>query len=154
MHEVIFVKTDEEYMAAAALFREYAIWLNIDLSFQKFEEELSQLKSIYATPYGGIILIKLNDKYVACVAVRKHKKDTAELKRMYVQTSVQRKGIGSLLLREALIIAKDCGYKKMLLDTLSIMEPAINLYKKNGFVEIPAYYHNPQETAVFFEKKI
>jgi ribosomal protein S18 acetylase RimI-like enzyme len=34
------------------------------------------------------------------------------------------------------------------------MTPAMNLYRKQGFVEIDAYYYNPNDTAVYFELKI
>jgi hypothetical protein len=34
------------------------------------------------------------------------------------------------------------------------MQPAMNLYKENGFKEIPAYYYNPEPTAVYFEKSL
>ena len=51
----------------------------------------------------------------------------------------------------ALQLARDCGYKKVKLDTLNTMLPAMELYKKYGFKEIPAYYHNPNATAVYFE---
>ena len=154
MHELIHVKTDAEYAAATALFSEYAVWLSIDLSFQRFEEELQELKSMYATPFGGIVLCKKHDEYVGCVAIRRQENDTAELKRMYVQPAQQHKGIGGALLQEAIMLAIECGYKKIRLDTLEYMEPAMTLYKKNGFVQIPAYYYNPQQTAVFFEKNI
>ena len=58
MPEYILVTKEEEYKAAASLFKEYADWLNIDLCFQNFSEELLQLESMYAPPYGGIILAK------------------------------------------------------------------------------------------------
>ena len=86
------------------------------------------------------------------MAVRRIDESSAELKRMYVQPDQQQKGIGSALLDHALLLARECGYKKIQLDTLSTMTPAMNLYLKNGFVEIPPYYHNPIETAVYFEK--
>ena len=73
---------------------------------------------------------------------------------MYVRPELQHKGIGTLLLQSALRFAKEAGYKKIQLDTLNTMLPAINLYKKNGFYEIPAYYFNPEPTAVYFEKTL
>lgn len=152
MHEFILASTKEEYDAAAALFKEYAAWLNIDLCFQHFDEELLQLDTMYALPVGGIILAREGNDYTGCVGVRKMDDTTAEMKRMWVKTNQHGKGFGSALLHQALQLAKDCGYKKIRLDTLNTMMPAIKLYRKNGFTEIPAYYHNPDERALYFEK--
>lgn len=143
---------NEMYNAAAKLFSEYAEWLGIDLSFQHFENELNGLEAMYSAPNGGIILCKENDQFIACVAVRRIDDTTAELKRMYVQPAYQGKGIASRLLENALQLAKDLGYSSVRLDTLDNMTPAIQLYKKYGFYEIPAYYHNPIGNAVYFEK--
>jgi len=154
MTEYLLVKTDEEYRAAAALFAEYAAWLNIDLSFQHFEEELQQLKSMYSDSVGGIILCSVSNSFTGCVAIRKITGDIAELKRMYVQPAQRHKGIGKKLLEEAVLLAKKCNYKYIRLDTLSNMTPAINLYKSQGFYEIGAYYNNPVSTAVYFEKQL
>src|ERR1700712_3950461 len=107
---------------------------------------------MYAAPFGGIILCKQKSGYAGCIAVRKIDSDIAELKRMYVKPEFQQLGIGNALLQDALTLAKKYHYKKIRLDTLSNMSPAINLYKKNGFYEIPAYYFNPEKTAVYFEK--
>lgn len=152
MVEYISVTTVKEYQAAAKLFAEYAAWLAVDLGFQHFDEELQQLQQVYNTVDGGIILCKTPDSFIASVAIRKIDADIAELKRMYVQPAHQHKGIGQQLLQEALALAKKRGYKFIRLDTLNHMLPAINLYKKNGFYPIPAYYHNPIETAVYFER--
>jgi ribosomal protein S18 acetylase RimI-like enzyme len=34
------------------------------------------------------------------------------------------------------------------------MTAAIKLYKQYEFYEIPAYYYNPNETAIYFEMKL
>jgi carbonic anhydrase len=154
MSEYIHVVSAKEYEAAAILFKEYANWLNIDLGFQKFEAELEGLENMYAEPFGGIILCKAENDFIGCIAIRKIDEETAELKRMYVKPAFQKSGVGSNLLNRALALAKNFGYKKIRLDTLSNMLPAIELYKKNGFYEIPAYYYNPENTAVYFEKKL
>jgi putative acetyltransferase len=154
MTEYLLVTTTEEYRAAALLFAEYARGLPIDLSFQHFEEELKQLKSMYSAPVGGIILCRERSGFTGCVAIRKITDDIAELKRMYVQPAQQHKGIGKKLLGEAVLLAKKYNYTCIRLDTLSNMTPAIHLYKSQGFYEIPAYYHNPIATAVYFEKQL
>ncbi len=154
MPDFIIAETDEEYKEAAALFMEYAAWLNIDLSFQHFDDELKVLKSMYAAPNGGIILYKIENQFAACVALRKIDTETAELKRMFVKPAFQQKGIGKILLQKALDLAEKLQYKRIRLDTLSHMTPAINLYKQNGFYQIPAYYNNPNHAAVYFELEI
>lgn len=154
MLEYLLVKTEEEYKAAAMLFAEYAAWLAVDLGFQHFDEELQNLKMVYNSNDGGIILCKTNNEFIASVAIRKISTEIAELKRMYVQPLYQHKGIGQQLLKEAFALAEKCKYNYIRLDTLNHMLPAINLYKKNGFYKIPAYYHNPIATAVYFERKM
>ena len=152
MLEYIIVQTDKEYKAASQLFTEYAAWLNIDLGFQHFDEELENLKTMYNAADGGIILCKEGDNFIACVALRRSAITIAELKRMYVQPAHQHKGIGKVLLEKSIALAQKCKYEYIRLDTLNHMTPAINLYKKYGFYEIAPYYHNPVETAVYFEK--
>jgi putative acetyltransferase len=109
---------------------------------------------MYNAADGGIILCKENDDFIGCVAIRRSAAHIAELKRMYVQPAHQHKGIGKHLLEQSLELAKTLNYECIRLDTLNHMTPAINLYKKYGFYEIPAYYHNPVSTAVYFEKKL
>jgi len=154
MIEYLHATSDEHYAAVATLFREYSEWLGIDLGFQKFEKELENLQQMYGLPVGGIILVKENEAFIACAGIRKIEVATAELKRMYIRSSHRGLGIGRQLLAEAIELAKQCGYERIRLDTLSSMQPAMQLYKSAGFKEIPAYYHNPHATAVFFEKEL
>ena len=126
--------------------------LNIDLSFQNFEEELITLKSMYGGKKGTIIHAYDNLTPIACVAVRPINDEIGELKRMYVKPEFQKNGIGQELLNQSLSFAKQAGYKKIRLDTLEHMTPAMNLYIKNGFYKIEAYYFNPISNAVYFEK--
>lgn len=153
MADYIIAKTEKEYRAAAALFRAYADGLTIDLGFQHFEQELKGLKTMYAAPHGGVILCKIENESIACVAVRKIDNQTAELKRMFVRPVYRWQGIGKILMEKAIELAKAANYSCIRLDTLNYMSAAINLYKKNGFYEIPAYYQNPNATVVHFELK-
>ena len=73
---------------------------------------------------------------------------------MYVQPACQQQGVGKKLLEHALTLAQNCNYSFVNLDTLNHMLPAIKLYKKYGFYEIAAYYHNPVASAVYFQKKL
>ena len=154
MPDYIIVSTTEEYKVAAKLFAEYAQWLGIDLSFQHFDEELQSLEKMYGPPDGGIILCKQDNEFIACVAIRKFADGIAELKRMYVQPAYQHMGIGKALMERSIELATTCCYKKIVLDTLNDMTPAIQLYKRYGFTETTAYYYNPNATVVYFEKEL
>ncbi|MFT3979187.1 MAG: GNAT family N-acetyltransferase [Ferruginibacter sp.] len=154
MYKYKIAATSEEYAVAAELFREYAGWLNIDLSFQDFKNELAILPVMYAKENGGIILCRSGDGFIGCVGVRRISGTEAEMKRMWVRRGNEGTGIGRALLEKAIQLAADTGYKKIKLDTLNDMLPAMNLYKKYGFREIPAYYNNPDERAIYFEKEL
>ncbi|MBK8609548.1 MAG: GNAT family N-acetyltransferase [Chitinophagaceae bacterium] len=150
----IIANSEDDYRVAALLFKEYAAWLNIDLGFQQFEDELKHIQTVYAAVTGGIVLCKAGDVFIACAGIRKISNEIAELKRMFVRTDFQQQGIGKILLQKAITLAGECGYSCIRLDTLDDMEPAIKLYNQFGFYQIPAYYHNPDERSLYFEKKI
>src|SRR5689334_2170952 len=100
MPEFLIASTKEEYQAAAELFREYVRWLNIDLSFQHFEEEMQVLETMYGWPQGGIVLCREDNEFIGCVGIRKTDAETAEMKRMWIKTNQHGKGLGSALLNE------------------------------------------------------
>ncbi len=149
--EFIRATTEADYQAAASLFREYAAWLGIDLSFQDFGNELLELHDQYGPPKGGIILCKSDDAYIGCAGVREWEGDEAELKRMYLQPAFQGKGSGKRLLTETLELARELGYKSIRLDTLEKLEAALQLYRSQGFVETPPYYHNPNTGVIYLQ---
>ena len=154
-YEIKLAQDDRDYKMGAELFREYAKSINIDLGFQKFEEELNKIHLQYGPPNGGLLLIKHTDgSYMGCVAIRKIDETAAELKRMFIKPEAQGKGLGRLLLNRALDLARLLHYEKVLLDTMPFMESAIQLYKKMGFYEVEPYRYNPFEDALFFEKML
>ncbi len=154
MSSFLTATTASEYAAAGDMFRAYAAAININLDFQHFEEELSGLSKMYSPPQGGIILARDHESVIGCVAIRRINEREGELKRMYVSPEYQNMGFGKILLQKALILARECNYEKVKLDTLNYMSAAIHLYQQAGFCEIPPYYSNPISTAVYFEIEI
>jgi GNAT superfamily N-acetyltransferase len=149
--KILKVKSKKELETAATLFREYQTFLDVDLCFQGFEQELATLPGKYAEPFGAIFLAEQKGSYVGCVAVRPIKDDICEMKRLYVRDEHRGLSAGRLLAEKVIAKAKKLGYKTMQLDTLERLESAVALYKKLGFVEIHPYYDNPLNEVVYWE---
>lgn len=60
--------------------------------------------------------------------------------RLGVNVNYSGKGIGSLMLNEAIAVARDNGAKYLRLFVVDINKPAINLYIKNGFKRANGIY--------------
>ena len=71
-----------------------------------------------------------------------------------VERSWRGKGVGRFLSERIIQAARSIGYRRMRLDTLASMKPAIELYRSLGFQSIEPYYENPSELAVFMELRL
>jgi putative acetyltransferase len=150
--------TPEALQATRDIFQEYADSLGIDLCFQGFKEELSQLPGDYAPPRGSLLLAWVDGALAGCCALRPLDNcdyvNASEMKRLYVRKAFRRLGLGRQLAEEMLVIAQQLGYYCVLLDTLDDMQAARTLYADLGFVEIAPYYHNPLPGAHYLKADV
>lgn len=137
----------EDMATVRELFLEYQSDIGIDLCFQGFSEELAKLPGDYSAPQGGLFLAYVDDDAAGCGAFRplpdSDYANACEMKRLFVRRAFRGFGLGRLLVEQILLQAKQSGYDAMLLDTLSDMEAARQLYQEVGFEEVAPYYHNP-----------
>jgi putative acetyltransferase len=86
---------------------------------------------------GGVfyVLEEEDGAIIGAYGLYRLKKSTCELRKMYLHNSYRGKGLGKLLLEDALAKAGQIGFKKMTLETASVLKEAISLYKSYGFVE-------------------
>lgn len=63
--------------------------------------------------------------------------DTCELKKMYFLPELRGRGLGRELIARCLSEARELGFRRCYLETLTGMEAAQRMYQKNGFVRIP-----------------
>jgi ribosomal protein S18 acetylase RimI-like enzyme len=136
------------------LIEEYAHELGIDLCFQGFAEELSQLPVMYGAPNGALFLAHQCAEPIATVGVRRLSSDTCEMKRLYVRKGFRQDGVGRTLALAALDAGRRLGYQRMVLDTLQSMTEARALYCLLGFTEIPPYYTNPLQGVSYLGKSL
>jgi GNAT superfamily N-acetyltransferase len=147
--------TEADYALAKNLFLEYASQLGVDLSFQNFAREIETIREEYSPPSGSLFLAVDNElNAVGCFGIRKFKDSICELKRMYLQKEFHGLGLGSMMLKKSIDVARDLGYGRMRLDTLPTMTAAISLYQRFRFYEIPPYRFNPVEGTKYFEIRL
>ncbi len=142
----------EDMRTVQTLFREYADWLGVDLCFQGFEQELQGLPGFYRRPQGCLLFAEIGDETAGIVGVRPVEDGIAEMKRLWVRAGYRGSGIGRLLAEASVSMARQGGYRAMVLDTLSDprLDAARGIYETMGFRQIPAYYHNPLEGVLYY----
>jgi putative acetyltransferase len=143
MYTIREAQTAADIAQVRELFLEYQATLGVDLCFQGFSEELASLPGNYARPAGRLLLAAKESSVLGVVALRPIQSTDCEMKRLYVRSSGRGAGLGRLLTRALIKEARLAGYTRLLLDTLPTMSEAQALYRSMGFVEIPAYCHNP-----------
>ena len=165
---ILQAATTKQLNQVRNLMRSFVTWLRnryqdrgwfIDGYFDEksYEAELSTLPGEYAPPTGRLLLAKYQGNPAGCVAIRKLKKHSCEMKRLYVASEFQGKKIGRILVNALINEAKSIGYRRIVLDTGCKQVEAQNLYRSLGFKEIGPYYDMPQEVKdmlVFMELRL
>lgn len=86
---------------------------------------------------GGVFYV-LEDKpgsIIGAYGLHPVDETTCELRKMYLTKAFRGKGLGKLLLEDALTKARQMGFEKVTLETASVLAEAIGLYKSYGFTE-------------------
>lgn len=79
--------------------------------------------------------------------------DICEMKRLYVRPAARGHQLGRRLIEQLITAARNAGYRKMRLDTLTDkMDHAVRLYRELGFYEIAPYFDDsPLPNELFLE---
>lgn len=155
-HSIAAVRTAEDLAATIRLFRAYAASLDVDLSYQNFEEEMAAMPGKYAPPCGELLLARDADGVaVGCVGLRPIEPDgCCEMKRLYVAPQGRGAGLGKTLVEALVEVAQQIGYREMRLDTLPSMAGAQALYRKLGFEVTAPYYETPIAGTLFMRRAL
>jgi ribosomal protein S18 acetylase RimI-like enzyme len=150
------VRSADDLAATVMLFRAYASSLDVDLSYQNFEEEMEAMPGKYAPPAGELLLgRRLDGTPAGCVGLRPLDADgCCEMKRLYVSPEGRGCGLGKALVEAVVTEAERIGYCEMRLDTLPSMTEAIALYRASGFVPTEPYYDTPVIGTMFMRRSL
>ena len=99
--------------------------------------DLSELKA----PDISVYTAWRDDKLLGMAALKELDAVTGEIKSMRTDPAHLREGVAAALLHHILGVARERGYRRLSLETGSgpAFEPALALYRKNGFIDGEAF---------------
>ena len=153
MHNVEIIDYRPEYASdfTAINFQ----WLEAYFYIEDYDREvLTQPEKYILAPGGHILFAKLEDKIIGTVALIVREHNSFELSKMGVLEGFRGLKVGQLLMDAALEYSKRIGKEKVWLDSNRKLEPAIQLYKKYNFIEIPVDPSTPYERCNIRMEKI
>jgi putative acetyltransferase len=80
-----------------------------------------------------------NDEVFAVGLLVPYDHDQAEIKRLYVRGPHRRHGVGTALTEALISVARELGYRSVILDVMASRRSAARLYERAGFVPIAPY---------------
>lgn len=119
-------------------------WITAHWNMEEADLHTVNSPQEYILDKGGHILIALDgDEPVGvCALCKMHDSIHGyELAKLAVSAKAQGKGIGELLCQTVIAKASELGARKLFLESNTILEPAIRLYRKLGFRETGSNRH-------------
>lgn len=97
--------------------------------------DITDIPKYYTENNGDFEVIEFRGNIIGSYGIYKIDSDTCELRKMYLKQNFQGLGLGNIMIENSFKIAKSLKYKKITLQTNSVLYKAIKLYKKYGFEE-------------------
>ncbi len=111
----------------------YAQEYGFDKTFEQYVAGPLRRFAQTQTAREKIWIVEQSNNVRGCLAVVKDNETTAQLRWFLVHPDLQRRGIGTKLIQEAIQFTKENGYSSLFLWTVSILEAANKLYTSMGF---------------------
>jgi len=103
------------------------------------DADLKDIERSYFERGGTFYVLQKKDgSIIGAYGLYPAEKQTCELRKMYLHGAYRGKGLGKFLMESAMSEARQLGFKRIILETASVLKEAISLYKSYGFVEYQA----------------
>jgi len=86
---------------------------------------------------GQIFFVLEGDQVQGTCAVLRHNAEVCEIAKMAVAPGARGRGYGDLLMVAAIRFAAETGARRIIIVSNTVLQPAIRLYQKHGFVQVP-----------------
>lgn len=98
------------------------------------DADLDDLEGNYAARGGSFSVLATKDGgIVGSVGIYAVNSEVCELRKMYLSRAYRGKGLGKALLDHGLSEARRLGFRRVVLETASVLKDAIRLYERYGF---------------------
>ena len=158
MIEIRRIKRDEAATAKQVIYRvAHEIFndplpLKDSITYHESRGELKDMDDIQQSYFnnGGTFLVTMDDaEMIGTGAIRRLEDDICELKRLWLLTTYQGKGLGYRMIQELFVFAREKGYRKIRLQTDAVYQTrALSFYRRIGFYEIPRYTERTDDIAM------
>jgi ribosomal protein S18 acetylase RimI-like enzyme len=88
-------------------------------------------------PGGQIFFVLDRGEVQGTCAVLRHSPDECEIAKMAVAPAARGRGYGDLLMEACLAFAREIHSHRIVIVSNTVLAPAIRLYRKHGFVQVP-----------------
>jgi GNAT superfamily N-acetyltransferase len=152
MTKIVLAETADLIQHAQDLSKDYIAWVtnaiqehypDVDIRAfigeHDYDEHGADFPGECVPPFGRLLVALHMDQPAGCVALAKYGDGVCEMRTLFVRPDFHGMGIGRQLVESVLKAAHEIGYKTMRLDTLALMQSALNLYYLLGFRDIPPY---------------
>lgn len=129
-------------------------WLEKYFKVEEHDEEQLNNPEEILEKGGRIFFARLDGENVGTASLIYEEPGVYELAKMAVTESAKGHGIGNVLMEHCIAEARKLGAKKIILLSNRGLTPAISLYKKYGFEEIPLTNNPYARGDIKMEKKL
>ena len=102
------------------------------------DSDLDRIDEVYGGGNESFMVIEDNGQIVGTIGVKEDSKDTALLRRLFVDLKHRKIGYGTELLDKAIDFCREHGYKRVYFRCTDRMSDAMKLCLKKGFKETEA----------------